>query len=70
MPLPLLTSRLRRWMTSSAARRRIDDAADMGTAIGLEYSLDQPPAPRPAGTEPARDAPAARPAWLTWRRGD
>ncbi|MFZ2986426.1 hypothetical protein [Ideonella sp.] len=29
------------------------DAGDMGTAIGLEYSLDQPPLPAPSIKLPA-----------------
>ncbi len=36
---------------------RLADPADMGTCIGLEFSLDQPPA------EPVPDTDADRPWW-------
>jgi len=47
-----------------------DDAGDMGTAIGLEYSLDQAAlhaAPGPAGGAAARGEGSARSGWFSRR---
>ncbi len=60
-----------RWRQAHAARERPgQDPADMGTVMGLEFSLDQAPAPAgPQQGTPAGGDPGGRTRrwWPQWR---
>lgn len=67
------TSLLRRLISRQEAAPVVDDPADMGTAIGLEFTLDEAPLPGAADWDPSRPirviSPPARRGWLPRRRG-
>lgn len=65
MSTPPRTSLLRRLIGMPSETPR-QDPADMGTAIGLDYILDQPPLPEP-GVSRASKPGAARRNWLPKR---
>ena len=58
-------SLLARWTRARRTAPRSPEPADMGTAFGMECTLDQGPAPGDTGT-----AIPAEPGWLErWRAG-
>lgn len=65
MTSPPRTSLLRRLIGAPADVPQ-QDPADMGTAIGMEYVMDQPPLVEPSRPRQTQDA--SRRSWLPRRR--
>ena len=72
MAHPERTSLLRRLISRPEPVAVANDPADMGTAIGLDYTLDEAPLPGAADWDPSRPIRVIQPArkgWLPRRRG-